>query len=90
MLEEDVVELFGVFEDGQFEAVVEAEGVLGLPSSDGAHGDACSAGGASGIVDLGVESEVYGLLFPGLALLGCEVVEADAEVVFELGGLLRG
>ena len=90
VLEEYEVDLLGVFEDGQLEAIVEAEGVLGLPFSDSADGDAGSARGASEGPGLGVESEVDGLSFPRLALLGCEVVEAEAEILFELGGLLGG
>ena len=34
--------------------------------------------------------EIEGLAFPGVGVLGCEVVEADAEVEFELGGFVWG
>ena len=34
--------------------------------------------------------EVEGLAFPGVGVFGCEVVEADAEVEFELGGFVLG
>jgi len=34
--------------------------------------------------------EIEGLAFPGVGVLGCEIVEADAEVLFELGGLVGG
>ena len=36
LLEEDDLDLFGVFEDGYFETLVEAEGVVGLPCAGGA------------------------------------------------------
>ena len=35
LLEEDDLDFLGVFEDGYFETVVEAEGVFGLPCSGG-------------------------------------------------------
>ena len=90
MLEDDEVEPFGVFEDCQLEAIVEAEGVFGLPCSDGSDGDARAVRGVGVGARLGVQAEVDGLPFPSLALVECEVVEADAEVAFELGGLLGG
>ena len=36
LLDEDDLDLFGVFEDGYFEALVESEGVVGLPCAGGA------------------------------------------------------
>ena len=85
-----MVDLLVVLEDGELEAVVEAEGVLGVPISDGADGDAGSARGVGGGPALGVESEVDGLFLPRLALLVREVAEAEAEVVFELGCFFGG
>ncbi|MYB50111.1 MAG: hypothetical protein F4X72_12750 [Dehalococcoidia bacterium] len=90
MLVEHEVDSLGVFEDCQLESIVEAEGVFGLPCSDGSDGDARGVRGAGVGASLGVQAEVDGLLFPSLALVVCEVVEADAEVAFELGGLLGG
>ena len=34
--------------------------------------------------------EIEGLAIPCVGVLGCEVVEADAEVEFELGGFVGG
>ena len=90
LLEEDDFDFLGVFEDGYFETVVESEGVVGLPCSGGAEGDSGSARGVCEGAGASVLIEVEGLAIPGVGVLGCEVVEADAEVEFELGGFVGG
>ena len=79
-LEEQDIDLFGVFEDGYFEPLVEAEGVFGLPLPGFTDRDACGARGVGEGMSLGVLVEVEGLLSPCVAVLGGEVAEADAEV----------
>ena len=90
LFEEEDLDFFGVFEDGYLEALVEAEGVFGLPCSGVAKGDARCARGVCECAGVGVLAEVEGLANPCVGVFGCEVAEADAEVLFELGGFLLG
>ena len=90
LLEEDDLDLFGVFEDGYCEALVEAEGVFGLPRAGVAEGDSGCARGVGECAGASVLIEVEGLAIPGVGVFRGEFVEADAEVTFELGGFVGG
>ena len=89
-LEEHDFEHVGVPEDGYFQPLVEAEGIVGLPLPSGTDGHARIIGGEADDTGLGEYFEIYGLKYPGLAVFGGEVAKLDTEVAFEFGGLVVG
>ena len=89
-LEEHDFEHVGVTEDGYFESPVEAEGVVGLPLPGGSDGYVGLIGGEADGAGAGKPFEIDGLPNPRVAVFGSEVIEADAEVAFELGGFVFG
>ena len=89
-LEEHDFEHVGVMEDGYFESLVEAEGVVGLPVPGGPDGYVRIIGREGDETGTGELFEIDRLPYPSLAVIGGEVVEPDSEIAFELGGVALG
>lgn len=89
-MEEHDFEHVGVTEDGYFEPLVEAEGVVSLPLPGGSDGYVRIIGGEGDDTGAGELLEIDRLSYPGLAVIGGEVVEPDSEIAFELGGVALG
>ena len=77
-------------EDGYFESLVEAEGIVGLPVPGGPDGYVRIIGREGDETGTGELFEIDRLPYPSLAVIGGEVVEPDSEIAFELGGVALG
>ena len=77
-------------EDGYFESLVEAEGVVGLPVPGSPDGYVRIIGREGDETGAGELFEIDRLPYPSLAVIGGEVVEPDSEIAFELGGVALG